>query len=356
MSHVLTRIGKNIAHSVRKVDLYGKSISIMYRGDDKFKTYLGGIASVIIFLFLVIYSSFLLDVMRKKSTIIFNTTAVIRDLTKDFTNHYLAKHEFAFAVEWTGSMNNLLHPDDNSIVELEIYQHVDTAIGNGKFSSSKVKLDYELCGNKFPYFNQTLINHFGIKDYMCVKAKDYFIGGNIYSDKNSYIEIILKKCTSRGESCASDEDIKDRVDDTELDIIMIDGYFDLNNFKTPIGHFLTEKFHYSIIPGFEKISSVYIKENKLELQDNYLQYSGAKKNTFYSVAESTDDLRATTDSEYVRVYLKLDPERRQYKRTVYSLLDLIAQLGGVFSVIQSIFTFILGMYADRVFFHSVLSK
>ena len=117
---------------------------------------------------------------------------------------------------------------------------------------------------------------------------------------------------------------------------MIDSYFDLHNFERPVASFLTEKFYYYLNPGLIKYTDIYLKENKLELVDSFFQFSGPKKKTFYSVSSIKESTNMWEGLTYAYLTINLDPETQLYKRTVYSMLDLVGQIGGVFNVIQSL--------------------
>lgn len=137
---------------------------------------------------------------------------------------------------------------------------------------------------------------------------------------------------------------------------MIDSYFNLRNFTQPIGSFLTEKYYYYCVPGTIKYTDIFIKENKLELTDNFLQLGGPVEKKFYSVSDVKESWAYYGGPEYVYVKLQLDPETQLYKRTVYSILDLIGQLGGVFGILSSVFTLIVGIYSENMLFHSIVKK
>ena len=56
------------------------------------------------------------------------------------------------------------------------------------------------------------------------------------------------------------------------------------------------------------------------------------------------------------VTIVLDPQIDQYKRTVYSLLDAIGTVGGVFGIIWSVSGIIMGLLIDRIFVYYLKQK
>lgn len=193
--------------------------------------------------------------------------------------------------------------------------------------------------------------------YLCVDTKDFAISGNWYSDTSKAIFISFGRCDpNERDDCEDENDIDNDIVGYTMEIVMIDSYFDLHNFTQPIGSFLTEKYYYYCVPGTIKYTDIFIKENKIELTDNFMQFGGPEAKKFYSVSDVKESWAYYGGPEYVYVKLQLDPETQLYKRTVYSLLDLVGQLGGVFGILSSVCTLVIGIYSERMLFHSIVKK
>jgi hypothetical protein len=135
-----------------------------------------------------------------------------------------------------------------------------------------------------------------------------------------------------------------------MDVVMLDQYFDLKNFHEPIGSYITEKYAYNVLDGFSRKLEIYIKQNELELMDSVLQFQDYDKRIFYSIGDEKIDIYAS-ETTYLLARIMPDPETVTYNRTVYSFLDMVAQLGGVFNVLRSISFLILGFYAERMMYY-----
>ena len=62
------------------------------------------------------------------------------------------------------------------------------------------------------------------------------------------------------------------------------------------------------------------------------------------------------DDSYIVTYFMVDSEVTTYRRTVFSFLDMFAQIGGVYQVVSSIMFLFLGFYAERMMYYCVLRK
>lgn len=111
---------------------------------------------------------------------------------------------------------------------------------------------------------------------------------------------------------------------------------------------------YNLVSQSRKQVTVYLKENVVERQDNFIQYFGQQTDTFYTVSGDREQYTNMYETEYFTAEFKLDSETQTFNRTVYSLLDLIAQIGGVFSVIQLICAVVFGYYAQKMLELTVL--
>jgi len=132
---------------------------------------------------------------------------------------------------------------------------------------------------------------------------------------------------------------------------MLNRFFNMEDFEDPIGESITDKFYYTMIPGFTKQAQIYVKENHLELMDDFMQYGSAKEESFYSLTGGYVDLQSFRGDTYLNAFFLLDSEITTYKRTVFSLLDMLAQLGGVYQVVEAIVFVLLGFYSERMMYY-----
>jgi hypothetical protein len=128
---------------------------------------------------------------------------------------------------------------------------------------------------------------------------------------------------------------------------MLNKFFELDNFDEPVQEFLTQELTYEITSGVRKSDYAYIKENKIRLMDNFLQYGAYKEETFYSIKSNKVEF-GYDNSVYIQGFFGLDAETIENERTVYSFLDALAQIGGVYGVVGSSLAFVFGYYVDKM--------
>jgi hypothetical protein len=169
--------------------------------------------------------------------------------------------------------------------------------------------------------------------------------------------IEISRCdTELRDDCEDAEVIDDHAWAQYLDILMVDSYFDLESFDAPIKTYLTQKYFASIIGTKVKNFEVFLKENNIDRLDDYSFTKGNEQNSFYSVKEMTSDEYESEADLYASVKLSLDAESQNYSRNVYTILDVIGQVGGIFSLLTSFCALIVGIYAEKMAMHSILSK
>jgi hypothetical protein len=158
------------------------------------------------------------------------------------------------------------------------------------------------------------------------------------------------------DDCEDEETIDEHAWAQYLDILMVDSYFDLESFDAPIKTYLTQKYFASIIGTKVKNFEVFLKENNIDRLDDYSFTKGNVLNSFYSVKEMTSDEYESSADLYASVKLSLDAESQSYTRNVYTILDVIGQVGGIFSLLTSFCALIVGIYAEKMAMHSIISK
>ena len=86
---------------------------------------------------------------------------------------------------------------------------------------------------------------------------------------------------------------------------------------------------------FTKISRVYLQKNVVILNDDYFEILPASVHTFFDVEKSIVDL-ADVSYEYIGIGLMLGPSKITYTRNVFTLMQLIGNVGGVYGIVISV--------------------
>ena len=115
-----------------------------------------------------------------------------------------------------------------------------------------------------------------ISKYMCPNSNDLEVQGNMFAETYSYFEISMKRCIekdSKGNPCKSEEEINNAIDNTDFSLAMVNTYYDFDDYYSPVKDYLDDQIYFYFMHGFNKIVSVYIKENEVEQKDSIFRYS-----------------------------------------------------------------------------------
>lgn len=79
--------------------MYGKELTLTFMGEDKHNTIVGATLTMLIVIFISIYSSFQLETMINRKSTTVNIKSVYQDLTKHYDNYSLSDYGFDFAMQ-----------------------------------------------------------------------------------------------------------------------------------------------------------------------------------------------------------------------------------------------------------------
>lgn len=99
-----------------------------------------------------------------------------------------------------------------------------------------------------------------------------------------------------------------------------------------------------------------MKHNTAEAQDGFMQIGEGKQYDFYSVDTFSQTFTSELEGRLSTIKIRLDAQSDSYQRTVFSLLDLTGQLGGVNEVFIVIGTLFMSLFTEKLFNYSILSK
>ncbi|CAI2383311.1 unnamed protein product [Moneuplotes crassus] len=342
--------------SVREIDSYGTPIPLHYRGDDKFKTYVGGSVTILVHLVLLSYASYLLAVMFRREDVTYNTSRVIRDLNQDLSDHKPAQHGFAIGIGFRWNNISFLDEEFLKMYRIRAYQFSAILQPSG-WKETEEELELVKCKDHFPYYNQTQLKRFRINNFVCIKTKDYSLVGNLITDVSKTLKIKIGKCsTSERTDCDTSSYPDNYIFSQYLEVAMINSYFDVKSFNDPIKTYLTQEYYYTYQANSMLETNFYLKENNVKALDDYTLIDGTKKEKFYTVSREKTDRYTYTSDNYAEIEFHLDPETEVYTRNVFTFMDMLANIGGIFSLLNSFAMLIVGLYGEKMLKNSIIAK
>ena len=134
-------------------------------------------------------------------------------------------------------------------------------------------------------------------------------------------------------------------------------YFDFDDYKDPI-HIKYDTRTEIGINGTTKSYDYYINENEAELNDDYLSvFSGSQHKQFFSLDSDykSSSYPSTNGNIFTYNFHKGD-KKFVYQRTVFTILDVLGSLGGMFEILSIIGGVFVSTLTSKLFNYSVLTS
>ena len=182
---------------IRSFDMYGKNIVLTYKGDDKYRTHVGGFASIVVGAVIFSYIIYLFFVMLTKGNTNISVSSILNDVSNDVEILKPGKDKFDFAFSYTASgVDYLADSTYFSFSMRQVEQQWVNLTGTSSLQRSKTDIPFEKCGGNFSHDDQEEIIRLGIDEYYCPTSDEYSVAGTFFSQQFNYIEIKLLKCTT----------------------------------------------------------------------------------------------------------------------------------------------------------------
>lgn len=134
-------------------------------------------------------------------------------------------------------------------------------------------------------------------------------------------------------------------------------YFDYNDYKSPIKTYVGDMDFFGLMNGYTRTFQVKVQQNMATTADDliYNQYSTTEY--FYSVENKISNMFKPYESGDLLVfYFTLDRFSNNYERTVFSFIDMLGILGGLFGLMIMLGSFFVTYFSDKIFYNTILSS
>jgi len=139
------------------------------------------------------------------------------------------------------------------------------------------------------------------------------------------------------------------MDAADVKLGIRNGYVDLDDYVTPVKYFLDDKLYWETIPNYRKKVDIEVQKNSGVFQDNLLQISSVEEQEFFQLYKGREStILSNSEGEFMTIYLRTDEMFQFYDRKVYSIGDLLGQIGGFFEVIHALGMFLTLAVAQRL--------
>ena len=304
----------------------------------------------------------LLITIFQRSNSNLNVSFIQKDLTNDNEKHYFAKNDIYiyiyiyFAIGLRGpNPEIILDPTyfTFEILQTNIYK-VEGPIG---FQYNSTKIPFEFCGKNIQQITQSLINATDFSKYICPTNRDFFVSSNFNSKNYEIIQLSFHKWT--GPSWKSSTEIENVFLNHNIDFSIVSSYFDFSDYENPVHLYLQDLNYFFIMSDIYQETSYHVFQNQGILNDNLFfgSQGASSKVNFYSIEKKyTNYGKTNAFNDYFNIFISLDQQVNQYKRTVYSFVDMLGFLGGIFGLMKSIAFVLVQFVANRKFYVFVISN
>ena len=111
---------------------------------------------------------------------------------------------------------------------------------------------------------------------------------------------------------------------------------DFNDYNTPVKSYFDDRILINTVKSFTKYIKVYAKLNTATLNDDYLKIQSPTTKQFFNTDKIVYELSDNDSTTIMQTAIFVDSNRGNYQRTVFSILDLLGLVGGIFGLLQVI--------------------
>lgn len=136
---------------------------------------------------------------------------------------------------------------------------------------------------------------------------------------------------------------------------MVNSYVDLDDYETPIKYFIDDTFYWETLNGIRHKIDTEVQKNGGNFQDSLIQLIQPSTKYYYSLNTAKEQM-VQDDVDFFTIYFRTDQNNIMYYRKVYSIGDLLGQIGGFFEVLSTAGAFFTFIIADRLITAALASR
>ena len=340
------------------IDLFGHSPTFIINNNLQYKTFFGGILSILAIIIAVITTIFFSQelFLKKSPSVNLNTES---NLNPDIL-HYFDNFEFIIGVQnesYTVTIDESLFYAKGFLFNTTINE---TGIFNNVY-----EIDLQPCNlalRNSP--NYDIFKKYNLENFYCISKNQSEINLNdIYLKEfwgnNGFQMLQIKfyecKNTTESQKCATEERLHNVLTNTGLSIYITDNYVRTNNYKEPFQRAVHEIFSQVSINYIVSITQYY-RHTQVESDNGIMFTTSSKINEFKKDEFSKDINYNRTSPNFITYTLQLNNIIEKYQRKYYKIQDLAAQVGGVYNVIMVICLYIMKLYEENYYFEYLINK
>ena len=329
----------------KQIDIFGTKFHFLTYKKHKFKTFIGGIMTLVIYILAFLIIFFLEDEFFYRK----NPSYTFSNYGSQYEKINLSKEKVFIAFRLENAFG--LKIDAKNIIYPMIYYYSSIPDSDGKYHNnySEEYIPYRKCKNSDFYDNEDLISKYG--DLYCIDWENKTFGGNWDNDFLYYFEIRLFYCENgenfsfNNSKCTSIEKLKNFLanESVYMSIYYNNFNFRFTNFKHPFGKNI--KIYYCILDyKLRQIDRTHLRKFILNDDKGWL-FSNNKNISLWGVDNIKTEYKYISDEELktegfssmiysFNIYMLL--EQTYYTRKYKKIQDIIAMISGVIYILHYI--------------------
>lgn len=340
-------MSSKIKSFLKFTDMLSKSPSLKVNEKSSYRTYFGGIISIIIIILTIgSIGYFGKDLISKKDPI-----AIVSAYEFDSIGFNISPNDYylLFAVE----DSNFSYYNDPTIFTFRAYHQ--TILLNSDGNTTVTTNDFEIkpCIDYFP--NSTLKEGLNKEIFFCLKPDQYKTEGYWGHQINSYVGIFLEKCvntTINNNHCKSENEIDSKVNGGVLSMYSLNSNLNLKNFDEPI-KIDYDNIFYSLNSEFT--FTLFIQLRKLEIITDHgfilEQFSDMNK---YYIDKPHLLYYGKRGSIISDIVIQNKPMGQKINRTYIKFQDFLTKMGGLIKALIVIGSFMIKFTSDAEYYNNYI--
>ena len=245
---------------------------------------------------------------------------------------------------------------DESYFNIRYIQTNETLIP-GNETYERFRYGHSLCGDDFPFTSSEFLNRTDYISYLqCPETQSYEVSGTRTSQTYKYVLIKLSKWNNStyAGTCKSPLLINNFLKRGQLYLSIENRYFDFDDYDDPVKAYVTDRESYKPPTSFHKRVTLFLRKNEYSLHDDLVQYRDHQEGSFYSIGSKEVDIEELTDDTVMTIQIVQDSVVDQYQRSVFTFMEMIGQLGGLYEVLTLLASFLISGIVQKFFTMSIL--
>lgn len=195
--------------------------------------------------------------------------------------------------------------------------------------------------------------------YLCLTDPNQVLSGSLTSLDYNTLTFVVQRCSTRPD-CKSDEEIDALLNSDDFYFILgfQTYYIDSNDYDAPIKPILNADTMIKVTPGMRKNNRVYVSRNTFLDNPNVFGYGDTQEYTYYNLATLLTDyeFEKSTERILMATQVVLDDKEVVRERNVYTLFDMIANIGGFFELIFRGSFLIVAVFSNKSYLSYLFYK